>query len=57
MPRKKKLVDLEDAGGSLDWTPDGMDIFIPQELVGDWPAVEMFWDEDADAIIIRRAEP
>ena len=56
MARKKKTVQLEDAGGNLEWTEDGMTIFIPQDIVGDWPAVELFYDEEAESIIIRRVE-
>lgn len=56
MARKKKTVQLEDAGGNLEWTEDGMTIFIPQDIVGDWPAVELFYDEETESIIIRRVK-
>lgn len=57
MPRKKrKAVDLEDLGGEISWTEEGMAIFIPQEVVQHWEAAEFLYDENEDCIMIVPAE-
>lgn len=54
MPTKKpKPPSFESLGGTIKWTPKGLTVFIPQSVVSDWPAVEVFWDEEDEAVVIQ----
>ncbi len=56
MDAKKSLPLFDSLGGTVKWTPKGMTVFIPQEIVADWLQVEVFWDEEDEAIVIQRLE-
>lgn len=54
--KRKKIHELEDLGGSFDWTEDGITVFIPHELVDNWPAASVLFDEETESIIIQRED-
>ncbi|MBS1765988.1 MAG: hypothetical protein JST05_01100 [Acidobacteria bacterium] len=57
MPRRKReAVDLEDLGGEISWTEEGITLFIPQEVVQHWRAAQFLYDEDEDRIMIVPTE-
>lgn len=56
MPRKRKAVDIEDLGGEIAWTKEGLTIFIPQEVIQHWTAAEFVYDEAEDCIKIFPVE-
>lgn len=57
MPRKKReAVDLEELGGEISWTEEGITVFIPQEVVQHWTAAEFVYDEEEDCIRIEPTE-
>ena len=51
---KSEPPTFESLGGTIKWNPKGLTVFVPQELIADWPLVEVFWDEDDDAVVIQR---
>lgn len=56
MPKKREPADLEDLGGEIAWTKEGITLFIPQEVVQHWEAAEFVYDEDEDCIKIYPVE-
>lgn len=56
MPKRRKAVDLEDMGGEISWSEEGLTIFIPQEVIQHWPAAEFVYDEAEDCIRISPVE-